>query len=76
MTQSKWDPVTSISWDERCDGVSAYPICEHSIRSSPDICKAVTLLQTSDHNLALFYKPSDGQQDPSSLQKTCGSDDM
>ena len=76
MTQSEQDPMTSISWDERCNGVSAYPICGHSVGSNLDICKAATLLQTSDHNLALSYKPSDGQQNPSSLQVTCGSDDM
>ena len=67
MIQFEQDPMASISWDERCNGVSAYPICGHSVRSNQDICKAITLLQTSDHNLVLFYKSSDGQQDLSSL---------
>ena len=74
--QSKRDPTVSISWDERCNGVSAYPICGHNVRSSQDTCKAVTLLQTSDRNQVLFCKSSDDQQDLSSLQMICGSDDM
>ena len=68
--------MASFSWDERCNGVLAYPICGHNVGSNQDTCKAVTLLQTSDHNQVLFYKSSDDQQGPSSLQMICGSDDM
>ena len=54
MAWSEQDPTASISWDEKCDGVLAYPICGHSVGSNPDTCKAITLPQTSDHNQVLF----------------------